>query len=676
MPVGKSFNLKPGQYVPSQTKWGASFPNPADISFDYRKMLESCIDDLGIARNSDGNETVAIVGAGIAGLTAARELARSGFTKIKIFEAGPLIGGRHDTLRGTASGQYTCYEGGAMRFPPFLKSSTGDRTDGTSLFSYYFDAFSLSGEGFPNPGSQFATTGIYYNEGWHPGASRREMLVWDKSSSEPPIAELKTVYEKWQTFANSIIDVVCQKYVTDEWPNFWKAIVTNYWRKTFRDAVLDPIKAYSDSDPGNWGGAGMTEEEANLFYLIGGGDGSWGAFYNLSFLYAYRTFVHGFGADLFLLHGRFDSSGGFDPGPNQGVSSLRDGWGLPLPAPRYLGARSIDECMLFMPIDKIQTSSGREYTNISLYDLTQIRDDPDVEVSLFMNTKITAVDESGSSYKGVEKLELTGLDPRDQSSFSYTANHVIFTVPTWQFGTEIDVRFNKASQEKADVKWPFEMQAYFSRAHWEPACKVFVTLTSAYWEEEGNRIPQVFTSDTFIHDAYAYKASVSDPSPTAVLLVSYTWWRDATKLISYDVSSFNDGTLVDMCLNELERICRDSANINQSILQYVDRNEPFYVIQWERQPNFKGAARLYDQREWMDTQYPMAYNQEKSSVSHIYFAGEAYSVDAGWTEPALRGAIDAVLHIARNSGAPLNVEDFSFDDDYPRYDVDWRPSAR
>ena len=47
----------------------------------------------------------------------------------------------------------------------------------------------------------------------------------------------------------------------------------------------------------------MNEEEARIFFVIGAGDGGWGSFYNLSFLFVYRTLIHGYGNDLQIIEG-------------------------------------------------------------------------------------------------------------------------------------------------------------------------------------------------------------------------------------------------------------------------------------------------------------------------------------------------------------------------------------
>ena len=49
----------------------------------------------------------------------------------------------------------------------------------------------------------------------------------------------------------------------------------------------------------------------------------------------------------------------------------------------------------------------------------------------------------------------------------------------------------------------------------------------------------------------------------------------------------------------------------------------------------------------------------------MYLSGESFSVDAGWTEPCFRGAIDAVIHICEKTSAQFNG---GFEiADYPHY---------
>ncbi len=655
MAITKSWNLPKGSRKKADpSSWLASYPNPADLNFNYRKLLDNT-SSSGIANISNPDFSVAIVGAGIAGLTAARELLRCGARNISLFEATERYGGRHYTKPisplNQEDMQYTVQEGGAMRMPFFLSEDERSPEDGCSILAHYLKEFDIATEGFPNPGSPYASTGIFYNQGYASGSSEPTMLMWTKGETQPPTKDLQDVFNKWNDFISRVTTVVKQKYPTTGWPDFWKSIVRNYWNKTFRDVVLEPPKDYSDSDPGNWGGVGMTEDEATLFYIIGAGDGSWGAFFNLSFLYAYRTFVHGFSDNLQLIQGLFDSSGQFKPGPYFGTEPIFDTLGNQIPNPAYLGVKCFDDCLLFQPV-KIP---GIEDA-YSLYDVAQGKVDG-YRVNLYFNSSVKAI-QKNSTPEG-ERISVNAEGIVGTSSFS----SVITTIPTWQYYTEVQViGFDR------DAEWPFNLQTYLKRAHWEPCAKIFVGLTEAYWEQDDCKIPQCIATDSFLQDVYGVKVSRGGTEQSGTLLLSYTWWRDANKLVCYD-----DEDLVKLAISEADRICLGSSNVGQSISQFIN-SDGGYVIHWEKMPSYRGAARLYDESEWKDTQVPMEYNQEFSQKSQIYFAGESYGVDAGWTEPAMRSAIDAVLYLCWNNGFEFNDSTFQFDTDYPKYDVSFDPA--
>ena len=50
----------------------------------------------------------------------------------------------------------------------------------------------------------------------------------------------------------------------------------------------------------------------------------------------------------------------------------------------------------------------------------------------------------------------------------------------------------------------------------------------------------------------------------------------------------------------------------------------------------------------------MNYNRQYAARSGLYLCGESFSVDAGWTEPCLRGALDATIHLCQRTGARFN----------------------
>ena len=656
MAITKAWNIpQDARKNADPSTWYASYPNPADLNFNYRKLLEES-GPGGVMNVTDPDFQVAVVGAGVAGLTAARELLRCGCRNIDLYEATARYGGRHYTKtlnrenEPPASQQYTVQEGGAMRMPPFLPPGTTDPKDGCSILSYYMNDFMLGYEDFPNPGSSAARTGIYYNDGYQSGGTSPQMLIWETGEKYPPSAALKQVYTRWQTFVNRIVSVVKNKYPTGDWPQLWQAIVQNYWNKTFRDVVLEKPVEYSESDPVNWGGAGMSEDEATLFYIIGAGDGSWGAFFNLGFLYAYRTFIHGFSDNLKLLQGTFDHNGSFVKGPHYQDPDIRDANGNKIAPPPYLGVKSIDDCLLFYPTN---SAAGQ----ISLYDASQSED---LEVNLYFNSPVVGL--NYGSEAGKPFLQVNMNSSRRVTTQNYDA--IIMTVPTWMYYTDIQVSgFNTTTQ------WPFDLQTYLKRAHWEPCCKIFVGLKEPYWENRDCKIPQCIATDSFLQDIYGVKVDKGGSEQTGTLLLSYTWWRDANKLVSY-----SDEELTRLAIEEADRILMNAENIQQPVSPYIDTGKG-YVIHWESMPTYKGAARLYDESTWADTQVPMTYNQLHSAASRVYFAGESYGVDAGWTEPAFRSAIDAVLHIANNNQFNFNAANFTFATDYPKYNTSWQPTA-
>lgn len=338
----------------TKNKWAARFPNPPDLCFDYRALVEQ---ENGIAKATNPNHKICIIGAGVTGLTAARELYRCGFTNITLIEQSKRIGGRHLTVPGSrnSTASHTPFEMGAMRMP-FFNRAGEPPTEGRSLMAYYAKEFDLSISDFPNPGSQWVTsTGIYLREGSVGGGPTPQMLIWTNEDglTPPPGEELQKVYAKWKAFADRMTRHVAEVYASQQWEAMWAAIVEKYESISFRDLVSMPaIETWHESSPGNFGGMGMTAEESAVFYSIGIGDGSWGAFYDVCSLYPLRTAIFGFSSQLQLVHGRVDSGGDPIASPYLHSEAVFDSKGLGFDRPRYIGLATLDECLLFMKTDE------------------------------------------------------------------------------------------------------------------------------------------------------------------------------------------------------------------------------------------------------------------------------------------------------------------------------------
>lgn len=613
--------------------WLWSWPNTADFNFNYYRLLESS-GDTGIGSPGSPGTRVAIIGCGVAGLTAARELFRAGYTNIDLYEATDRLGGR--TYSKPAPGQQTCFELGAMRLP-FFNTDPDDLPGRNSVLAWYTKEFGIAYQPFPDPGSSVANTGIYLNDGFGPvhepaPGQKPELLLWNSATNPgepPPTAELQAIYDRWNNFATMFTDAVSPVYGTPQWTALWQQIVSDYWEINFRDfAYLPVLAAYDPADPGNFGGLGLTQDQAQLLYTIGVGDGSWGAFYDISVLYIFRTMLFGYGNQHQLIVGVPDG------GPQQN-QTLTDSAGNKFIGPSYLGVQSVAECMFFEPVRSVHVSG-------SLYDALQDN------VNLFTSTQVSSIDKLPDG-----KISLRTRDGRVEAPY----DAVIMSPPTWamQIGTSIN-GFDVSTQ------WPFPVQTSFAMSHWIRSCKVMYPLRERFWEV--SRIPQLLSTDIQLQGVYSYAAGDDDPG---VLLVSYTWEDDANKFLAQGF----EPTLGSSLLELLDDILLRCTNIQQKISPFVDTSRGPTIMQWSLMPTYLACAKLYHERSW-DLDYALLrYNQNFSSRSGIYFAGEGFSVEGGWTEPALRGALDAVLYVIRNTAGTFTPP-FDFAADYPRYS-EWSP---
>jgi tryptophan 2-monooxygenase len=636
---------KPGESPagPDQPdEWRFHWPNTADFNFNYYKLLESA-SESSIAENTKRNTKcdvrIAIVGAGVAGLVAARELFRCGYTKIDIYEASDRIGGR--TYSKRLDGQHTTMEMGAMRMPFF-----GPVGSGNCVLDYYRKIFKIQTQEFPNPGATAADTGVWVNGGYGPDidkpADTRTLLIWRKADRKPPDDDLRAVFNKWDRFASQFQRVAKEKYAQSPavWVDFWHAFVQHYWAMSFRDFVFQERAIYSEAKPGYFGGLDMTQKQANLFYVIGAGDGGWGAFYDISCLFPIRTLLCGYGSGHQLIQGKFGPDGNHAPGPRPD-SRPTDSLGYSLQRPEYLGVQSFAECLFYEPVTSGVVDSD------SLYDAIQ---STAYDLNLYTRTAVEKIIYLGGGKVCVE----SGIRSNDYDA-------VVITPSTWALQMSIDFEGFPADT------MPLDVQAAVAMSHWITSCKVFFPLTRRFWEEHTSSgepfIPQTLVTDTFVQGVYGYGVTTKAFADPGVLLASYTWEDDANKLLA----SESNEALAERCLSKLDDILMPTRN--RAISPYVSRDQPS-VIHWAKMPTYRGCSKLTRSRSWEHDYTLLRYNQEHSADSHVYYAGEAYSVEGGWTEPAMRMAIDAVIHIAKNTGA-IFLNGFKYGS-YPRYSK-WCP---
>lgn len=643
MTIGSSHNHPADLAIQPAAKlkpWAARFPNPPDLCFDYRRLVEQ---SGGVAQATHPEHRICIVGAGVTGLTAARELLRCGFTRITLIEQSQRVGGRHLTVVNGKSDRErpsTPFEMGAMRMPLFNRSDEPPKA-GQSLMAYYAQLFELALTDFPNPGTPWVNaTGIYLREGQLEGEGDPKLLIWKnpQGDSPPPSATLQSIHGKWQRFAQRFAERVAEVYGTDEWEAMWADIVEHYHRLSFRDLVRLPALAqWSPDCPGDFGGLGMDSDESAIFYAIGIGDGSWGAFYDICCLYPLRTAVFGFSSHLQLVQGRVDPEGRPLPAPHLGRETVHDSQGLEFQGPAYLGLAALDESLLFMPLEPHGTS---------LYDHLLARED-----GLLTDSSVCALHKlDGGQIKVVYRWQHS--TPEQSQLLSDVFDSVILTTPSWLIETNIRLEgFTKAML-------PQPIMDAWKHAHWETSCKVYAPLQKRFLDDNP-QLPQILVTDSFVHDVYAYR--YNNHYADDCILLSYTWEDDATKL-----AAFSDEELVDKCVAELDRILLRCTNIAQPISPYIDRSN-IRIQRWMTDRNSLGCAKLYRAGTYYDAVSLMKYNRDLSARSGLYLAGESFSVDAGWTEPCLRTAVDTVINLCARTSAQFQGG-FSLEH-YPHYQV-------
>jgi tryptophan 2-monooxygenase len=687
--------------------WRGAWPNPAGLNFNFFLLL-ALNNDKPIANVQEqaSQKRIAIIGGGIAGVTAARELVRCGFKNVHLFEATGRIGGRlysrpvdEKKLNGTP----TTYELGAMRIPFFPAPGSEN-----SLADYYVDRFKIEKKDFPNPGAAGVITAVYMNDGFGTNADSTTIsrLIYEvKSKAEerpnvstyPNIADddlIKSVDGKWQDFKQRAKRIFEQEYSRQQpksetpkdhngrlsnWQLFWRKVELAYGRIDFRELVTRPGKIDPES-PWDFGGMGMTPAEAEVFATIGAGDGGWGPFYDVSALWVLRTLMFGYTDNLQLIVGKSGFSKNspanklFEsirkdrtglPAEQAVLPELPDTFGYSFKHPLFLGVQCLAECMIFGELDF--QNGGQSFYELATSDLPKTNRPEDRNgIGLYMNTEVSKIervpgelDKLKISYSVHQEPFDTANKDKERNAFAPAIvgefaiyDYVILTVPSWTVQKLIGIELEAGILPK-------KISKTLNSSHWIASRKVFVPLKSRFWEKPNNTIPQAWVTNNLLQGVYAYAAGEDD---NGVLLISYTWEDDALKLMTRD-----KGKLILDCIAEFGSMLQkfnvtDSTSKKQITTDDLIDDDPqkAFVFEWLEQPTFRGCAKLYRAATYGDNYDVARYNQpyeyepmgnkrqpsQRRPESGLLFAGSSYSLDDGWVEPAMRQAIDAVLHIA------------------------------
>ena len=238
-------------------------------------------------------------------MTTARELLKCGYQNISIFEATDRIAGRAYTVmpdvkpghEGSAKQGITPFELGAMRIPFFTPEDPTYAKNGNSVMDYFIRAYNQQFQDFPDPGADFLTTGVWINGGFGPSPDADNFMGIIKwvGGEAIPNDELQAISIAWDKWSKAVIEKCRTMYLqgdVNDWYAFWEKVLQTYWTKNFRDVALAPFTPEHAAE-GNFGGLGLTVQQSSIFYTIGAGDGSWGAFFDIGALYPMRTLLLG-----------------------------------------------------------------------------------------------------------------------------------------------------------------------------------------------------------------------------------------------------------------------------------------------------------------------------------------------------------------------------------------------
>ena len=361
----------------------------------------------------------------------------------------------------------------------------------------------------------------------------------------------------------------------------------------------------------------MNPDQANMLYTVGVGDGSWGAFYSIGALWFMRCTFFGFSTNLQTIE-QYEGASRF----KFYNETVYDSAGKPLPRPFFEGIQSLVEYLYYVPpvdgVEPLHTSDNAKlYINRSV---SEIR---------YLDYRLR-----DGSWEGIEITDEHG------KSNNYTFAIVTATNPR----TQLSIKY----KDFAEKALPQKKRTAAATQHFISSCKLFFPLHTKYWKLKGNKIPQIIITDTYVQDTYALEWSTKPKDTAGILLASYTWEDDSLKF-----SPFNSTEMADLVLAKLDEIT--ISTVGQPISKYVDRSKPVQ-FQWLTQPTYIGCAKLYRAYAEDDNYIDLSYNQDDAQYSHMFFAGEMYGVEGGWTEPALRSALDAVIQlnkIARSDFSPF-----------------------
>ncbi len=558
-----------------------------DFPFDYGAYLaQAGQQPLGSIAPSHYGKQVLVVGAGIAGLTAAYEALRMGLHPVVVDASGRLGGRLYSKVVGTENNESSVIcELGAMRFP----------LSGKALY-HYFEKVGMADNSteFPNPGTVAAVSTVvdyqgekvYYEEGTNnfprpPAYTNLEDKFFDVFLQQEPIR----FGEMEQAMSTGTINQSLIKSI-------WNTVLENGWDNlSFHAAMVEQAK---------W-----TPEEINLFGQIGFGTGGWNTDYPNSFLEVLRVLYTGLDTNHRLMY--------------DGASTLPTRlWNT---SPSTFG----DAMVHWAAGTTVEGRSKAVFANPLQQEVRHIVRQADDQFRVYFHDLVTGQEQS---------LEF--------SSVIYTPHVRILDKLRYMGGPQLFADMNTLLSK---AQWEAVMYT-----HYMQSAKIFAGTQEAFWKtrgEDGKQLMSITLSDRLTRGTYLvdYGQSTGTYKGSGMFL-SYTWNDDSLKFLG-DLAAPVSGH-VELCTTLLDVVYPGLNVASRFATQdpFVELNwedQPHFLGAFKM--NLPGQ---YEYQRLLFSQFMQGVGG--ANPYGFILAGDDVSWTGGWAEGAVTTALNAVDKLAAKYG--------------------------
>lgn len=566
-------------------------------TMSYQKWLKSSANKLANLKHS--NMKLAIIGAGVGGITVGFELLRAGFTDFSIYEASNRIGGRFDSH--TFPDDTTNFaELGAMRFPP---------TEGCLYYYIQFlqEQYKIGKQphkitmksGFPDPGT--VPTMVSFKD---------QFYIVDPSDLVLP-PDVEKISKSWSDFTSrkapislgdgellpapaSIMDWLDNSgpdYNPVKAANAWQVYVNKFKNKSLVEAMID-IFCQPNAPGGNpW----HYPKDIDVFGAVGTGIGGNAPLFEISFVDMMR----------FTLNKLEENHAQIVTGANSVTNGLVD-CQIEIDGRIHMVR---DHIKLDSPVGEMKPSADR--TTISLYNQNTM------EILEGHYTHIVAA----TTHRAAEidlKVDSRWSNPVGMSSIAKS----------------------KVSEQIIDM----DSREAISKLHIGQSSKFFIKVRP-WWKEDDTKV-RCITMDTAM--ANFYTLDYGENAEESVCLMNYTWedWSEKSETLG-DINERYQRFLQDLKLIAPDYIL-DAMPVTATADNAV-------MIDWQKEKHYYGAFMLtYPFQEKMLSTMFYNFKEERfKEFAKVFFVGDSYHWIGGWCEGAFQTSLNAFCAITKSVNRTL-----------------------